>query len=182
MKSNSSTVRNFLDYDLLYALNRRHSDTPYPIDPFMFVSSPEERLRPAPLPQQELDQTSTEFVVPALPPHVLNGTAQDTNNPKKPKLVPKSTFPEAHITYLCDKVAQMRTGSLPVLVDAIYQDLRVHKVKKNAIEAKIREVCSKDARGAIWAIKSDQSSVRFITSSTTLTFIEINLQPVNIEV
>jgi hypothetical protein len=86
---------------------------------------------------------SSTFAVPALPPHV----AAD----KKPKLVPKSPFPDAYIAFLCARVAELRTGSLPVLVDAVYQDLRAHKVKKNAIEAKIREICAKDA--GRWAVR-----------------------------
>ena len=50
----------------------------------------------------------------------------------------------------------MNTGSLPLLVDAVYQDLKAHKVKKNAIEAKIREVCvkSKGAGGAVWTLSN----------------------------
>ena len=44
------------------------------------------------------------------------------------------------------------------MVDAVYQALKVHKVKKNAIEAKIREVCAKSKVGGgagVWCVRGD---------------------------
>ncbi|KZV69641.1 hypothetical protein PENSPDRAFT_735220 [Peniophora sp. CONT] len=148
------------------------NDAPSPLDPFTFVSQPISATKHAPAPAltttapavvpssaaQPIPGTSTiQFAVPALPPHVsATATATDPTTPKKPKPTPKSAFPDTHLSYLQTKVSQMNTGSLPLLVDAVYQDLKVHKVKKNAIEAKIREVCAKSkGGGAVWALKAD---------------------------
>ncbi|KAI0035984.1 hypothetical protein K488DRAFT_82595 [Vararia minispora EC-137] len=141
------------------------NDTPYPVDPFTFVSAPIEHTKPVAAPAQSTNQSAqsssnfSNFAIPVLPAHVAAGAPVSDPSLKapKPKITPKSTFPDAYLTYLCEKVAQMHTGSLPVLVDAVYQDLRSHKVKKNAIEAKIREICAKDARGAVWAVKADHA-------------------------
>ena len=48
----------------------------------------------------------------------------------------------------------MSTTSLISLVEALYLDLKTHGVKKNAIEAKIRETCVKGQRH-IWSVKTD---------------------------
>lgn len=48
----------------------------------------------------------------------------------------------------------MGTSSLIALVEALHLDLKTHKVKKNAIEAKIREICVKDQRH-IWSVKAN---------------------------
>lgn len=48
----------------------------------------------------------------------------------------------------------MGTTSLIALVEALHIDLKTHGVKKNAIEAKIREVCVKGQRH-IWSLKAD---------------------------
>lgn len=69
-------------------------------------------------------------------------------------MIPKNPFPEAHLPFLKEKVAGMGTTSLIALVEALHLDLKVHRVKKNAIEAKIREICIKDQRH-IWSVKAD---------------------------
>jgi chromatin assembly factor 1 subunit A len=48
----------------------------------------------------------------------------------------------------------MGTSSLIALVEALHLDLKTHSVKKNAIEAKIREICVKDQRH-IWSLRVD---------------------------
>jgi len=48
----------------------------------------------------------------------------------------------------------MGTTSLTAPVEALHLDLKVHSVKKNAIEAKVREICIKDQRH-IWLLKAD---------------------------
>jgi chromatin assembly factor 1 subunit A len=48
----------------------------------------------------------------------------------------------------------MGTSSLIALVEALHLDLKDHRVKKNAIEAKLREICVKDQRH-IWSVKAD---------------------------
>ncbi|KAI0312729.1 hypothetical protein OF83DRAFT_1176353 [Amylostereum chailletii] len=150
------------------------NDTPYPIDPFTFVSMPMDRVKPEPA-QVSSSHSAVQFVVPALPAHLSNPNHSSPGGPtlppsgtaqvaKRPKIMPKSSFPEAHIPYLHQKVAGMNTSSLPVLVDAVYQGLRVHKVKKNAIEAKIREICVKGDRH-VWTVKADEID-RFAKTQT----------------
>jgi len=51
----------------------------------------------------------------------------------------------------------MGTSSLIALVEALHLDLKTHRVKKNAIEAKIREICVKDQRH-IWSLRVDIES------------------------
>jgi hypothetical protein len=41
-------------------------------------------------------------------------------------------------------------------VESVYQELRAHKVKKNAIEAKVREVAEKSKEKKIWVISEGQ--------------------------
>jgi chromatin assembly factor 1 subunit A len=48
----------------------------------------------------------------------------------------------------------MGTSSLIALVEALHLDLKNHRVKKNAIEAKLKEICVKDQRH-IWSVKAD---------------------------
>jgi chromatin assembly factor 1 subunit A len=104
--------------------------------------------------------------MPALPPHLLNSNppaSESTSSnsascqqpqAKRPRAAPKNPFPDAHIPFLKEKVASMGTSSLIALVEALHLDLKTHKVKKNAIEAKIREICVKDQRH-IWSVKAN---------------------------
>jgi len=69
-------------------------------------------------------------------------------------MAPKNPFPDSHLPFLKEKVASLGTTSLIALVEALHLDLKTHRVKKNAIEAKIREICVKDERH-IWSLKAD---------------------------
>jgi chromatin assembly factor 1 subunit A len=105
--------------------------------------------------------------MPALPPHVLNSNTPSPDaaspNPvngqqsqsKRSRTTPKNPFPDAHLPFLKEKVASMGTNSLIALVEALHLDLKAHRVKKNAIEAKIREICVKDQRH-VWSLKADE--------------------------
>jgi chromatin assembly factor 1 subunit A len=143
-------------------------DTPYPIDPFTFVSAPV-GARSAPGPSTASSSGTKhqpQFVVPALPPHVLNSNTPSSEQAasnsvngqqlqaKRPRTAPKNPFPDAHLPFLKEKVANMSTNSLIALVEALHLDLKNHRVKKNAIEAKLREICVKDQRH-IWSVKAD---------------------------
>lgn len=44
-------------------------------------------------------------------------------------------------------------ASFVLLVETIYQELKAHKVKKIAIEAKIREVGEKCKEKKVWVVK-----------------------------
>jgi chromatin assembly factor 1 subunit A len=107
------------------------------------------------------------FVVPALPPRFVAANAATTmdnfssnsplghaNIPKKPPTVPKSVFPEAHMQFLLNRITQLQASSINALVESIYLDLREYKVKKIAIEAKVKEVGEKCKVKKVWVIKS----------------------------
>jgi chromatin assembly factor 1 subunit A len=108
----------------------------------------------------------TVFAVPALPPRLVaanpatNGNDSSSNSPlgnanipKKPPAVPKSVFPEAHVQFLLQKITQLQASSINALVESIYLELREHKVKKIAIEAKVKEVGEKCKEKKVWVIK-----------------------------
>ncbi|KAL5533009.1 hypothetical protein ACEPAF_4783 [Sanghuangporus sanghuang] len=150
------------------------NDTPFPIDPFTFVSTP--------VIIGKLALSKQGFVVPTLPPHVQNTSsnvnsmgvtvptcsaqaviAQSSIAPmatvptpvKRASIQPKNPFPTALIPYFADKVASLNSGNLTWLVESLYQDLRPHRVKKNAIEAKVREDCEKCPVRKVWIVKED---------------------------
>ncbi|KIK97080.1 hypothetical protein PAXRUDRAFT_825292 [Paxillus rubicundulus Ve08.2h10] len=127
------------------------NDSPYPIDPFTFVSVAAEERRDV--------KADPAFLVPSLPAKALsNAGPEDTLVPATMKRTgtastPKTPFPDAHIRTLLTKITDLATPSLTFLVESIYQDLRIHKVKKNAIEAKVREVGEKSKDKKIWVVK-----------------------------
>ncbi|KAH8117500.1 hypothetical protein DFH11DRAFT_1575389 [Phellopilus nigrolimitatus] len=137
------------------------NDTPFPIDPFTFISTPvvpEGSALPKPV-----------FVVPALPAHVqtsssgLNANAfAVANHPAASVPIsgclpppPKTPFPDVLLPSLADKIAALTSANLPWLVESLYQDFKAHKVKKNAIEAKVREVGEKCPIKKVWVVKED---------------------------
>ncbi|KAJ6455746.1 hypothetical protein C8R45DRAFT_1222363 [Mycena sanguinolenta] len=137
-----------------FLFNKLVLDTPFPIDPFTFVSQSTENVhRPS---------KKDAFAVPSLPDRLVGaGPAQPDQPslqpvaaaPKRTAATPKTVFPEEHLAHLFDKITTAATASLPILVDLIYQDLRNHKVKKNSIEAKIREVAEKCKMKKVWIVK-----------------------------
>ncbi|KAJ7046609.1 chromatin assembly factor 1 subunit A-domain-containing protein [Mycena alexandri] len=130
------------------------NDTPFPIDPFTFVSECGDTTR-----------TSKQdgFAVPSLPDRLVaaNPTQPDTSpvpSPaptKRAALAPKTVFPDIHLTHLLNKITTSSTASLPILIDTIYQDLKDQKVKKNSIEAKVREVAEKCKVKKVWIVKEN---------------------------
>jgi chromatin assembly factor 1 subunit A len=138
-------------------------DTPYGVDPFTFVSTVVEDAKAA---KQAAAVPDGAFAIPAIPDHVLDGsrpvptstssppTADDPAKPRGgPK--PKSTFPEALVPTLLAKIRELSTGSFVLIVEAVYQDLKAQKVKKNSLEAKIREVSEKTGSPKVWTVKPD---------------------------
>ena len=145
------------------------SDTPMCIDPFTFVSTCLEDYK------ESLKSTAPStnnpgapaFVVPSLPPRLANNTdgagvgvvdlsnspSNGTLAPKKPPLAPKIPFPEAHMHLLLSKIMQLQASSITTLVEAIHLELREHSVRKNAIEAKIKEVGEKCKEKKVWIVK-----------------------------
>jgi len=55
--------------------------------------------------------------------------------------------------FLLHKITQLQASSLNALVESIYLELREHKVKKVAIEAKVKEVGEKCKEKKVWVIK-----------------------------
>ncbi|KAJ6546512.1 chromatin assembly factor 1 subunit A-domain-containing protein [Mycena vulgaris] len=132
------------------------NDTPLPIDPFTFVSQYGETRRTS---------KKDGFAVPTLPDRLIASTPvyqPDASSlpsvppvAKRAVVAPKTVFPEVHLSHLLAKIATTQTASLPILIDTIYQDLRDHKVKKNSIEAKVREVAEKCKIKRVWVVKED---------------------------
>lgn len=128
------------------------TDTPYPIDPFTFASVPiEESQRPNP---------QAKFAVPSLPNRLSGNSAAESaaaapvpaNKRTTAASTPKTTFPDAHVPLLLDKITSLATTNLTFIVESVYQELRAHKVKKNAVEAKVREVAEKSKEKKIWVV------------------------------
>lgn len=100
-------------------------------------------------------QVNPSFAVPSLPGTVqpLAGTAGPSVFKRTANSVPKTNFPEAHLGTLLTKITELATPSLAFLVESVYQDLRTHKIKKNAIEAKVREIGEKSKDKKVWIVK-----------------------------
>ncbi|KAL1717346.1 chromatin assembly factor 1 subunit A-domain-containing protein [Schizophyllum commune] len=142
------------------------NDTPFPIDPFTYVSTAVEDMKRSrmPAPAPAASTSSGPFLVPPLPDHVkaaattASGSAApapSSSNPAKAStLNPKNPFPDAHLPYLLSTIQTMQAKSVTALVEKIHADLQEHKVRKNAIEAKIREVAEKSAQGRVWVLKA----------------------------
>ncbi|RDB24271.1 hypothetical protein Hypma_008755 [Hypsizygus marmoreus] len=140
---------------------RMFNDSPFPIDPFTFVSTCLEDSQDHPKPAISNDGV---FAVPSLPDRLANvnsstvaGSAISSSSsppaPKKPAPAPKTPFPDAFLPVLLEKIASLKTGSINFLVEAIHRDLRDHKVKKNTIEAKVKEVGEKCKEKKFWVVK-----------------------------
>jgi chromatin assembly factor 1 subunit A len=107
------------------------------------------------------------FVVPSLPDRLAAsvpikvGISSTTGSPstsapsvpKQTTAAPKTPFPDIHLPILLDKVTSLQAASINFLVEAIHRELREHKIKKNAIEAKVREVGEKCKQRKFWVIK-----------------------------
>lgn len=124
------------------------SDASFPLDPFNYV---EPETKPVPNASKE-----PVFAVPHLPPRdsePINSSAVMATVMKKSVATPKTIFPEAHLPFLLDKVTALQSVSLNTLVEVVYQELRPHKIKKNAIEAKIRQIGEKCKERKYWVVK-----------------------------
>lgn len=93
----------------------------------------------------------------ALQPTLPGAAALQT---KRPLLQPKTSFPDAHVPFLITKIKELDTGNLTFIVESVYKELKnlpktvgVPNVKKNAIEAKVKEVGEKDKK--VWIVKPE---------------------------
>ncbi|KAF9050649.1 hypothetical protein BDZ89DRAFT_1107913 [Hymenopellis radicata] len=139
---------------------RLFNDTSLPIDPFNDVVAPAPSRRA----KAETRPNEAVFAVPPVPikadiSQMPASSSVASTTPisvtKRPAPVAKTVFPDTYLPTLIDKVASLQTGNLTFLVEAVHQDLRVHKVKKNAIEAKIKEVGEKCKQTKTWRLKPD---------------------------
>ncbi|KAI0374685.1 hypothetical protein BV20DRAFT_986430 [Pilatotrama ljubarskyi] len=159
------------------------NDTPFPIDPFTFVSQPVEQHSNGHHPQQT---TADGFVIPPLPPHIAKSTPSTpslpstssrptpasatsipsaTPTPKRTALAPKTPFPDAHLPHLLARIETLATSSLQCIVETVHRELLAQqaaagasagpKVKKNAIEAKVREVGEKCRERKVWVVRAE---------------------------
>lgn len=129
------------------------NDTPaMSIDPFTFVSTwNPERQRVA-----SSTATAAVSVTPATQRSKttpVGPVTQDTSVRKPTNASVKTSFPEAHLPFLYEKIGSSKAASLVFLVESIYQELKPHGVKKNAIEAKVREVGEKCKINRVWVVK-----------------------------
>ncbi|KZT11534.1 uncharacterized protein LAESUDRAFT_740995 [Laetiporus sulphureus 93-53] len=135
------------------------NDTPLSIDPFTFVSASMDE----PLATGKSNRAATEshFAVPALPSHVSGTDSSVTSSAgvsmvtKRAAIAPRTSFPEAHLPLLLTRISTLSTSSLAYIVETVHQELREQRVKKNAIEAKVREVGEKCKTQKIWVVKPD---------------------------
>ncbi|KAG1891349.1 hypothetical protein F4604DRAFT_409243 [Suillus subluteus] len=134
------------------------NDTSYPIDPFTFVAKTAE--------ESQQPNYESKFAVPSLPNRLSgnSGAAESSsaaaqalvNKRATPASTPKTTFPDAHVPLLISKITTLATTNLTFIVESVHQELRAHKVKKNAIEAKVREMAEKSKEKKIWVIREGQ--------------------------
>ncbi|KAI0747928.1 chromatin assembly factor 1 subunit A-domain-containing protein [Daedaleopsis nitida] len=144
------------------------NDTSHPIDPFRFVSQPVEQQIHASGSGQSHSHTADGFAIPALPPHLTkssshpsaltpsSSTSSDASPApiaKRPAPAPRNPFPEAHLPHLLARINELATSSLQGIVETVHRELQAHKVKKNAIEAKVREVGEKCKEKKVWVVK-----------------------------
>ena len=87
-----------------------------------------------------------------------------STTPKRPPPPPRTAFPEAYLPLLYGKIDTLATSSLAFIVETLHQELKEHKIKKNSIEAKIREVAEKCKEKKVWVIKPDIKSSLCATS------------------
>ncbi|KIJ44138.1 hypothetical protein M422DRAFT_252636 [Sphaerobolus stellatus SS14] len=128
------------------------NDTTFPIDPFAYV------LPPVGPDIGNTTKNETVFAVPALPARVadFSSTTEESKAKRKgvnPAPPPKTSFPDAHVPLLLDKIRTSSTFSFVVLLDLIFQDMKTLGIKKNALEVKIREVAEKNKAKKNWVVK-----------------------------
>lgn len=155
---NGECFADHLKQHFSYVVNK---DTPFPIDPFTFVSEPtvlEKTNNPT------TEDSAGSFAMPALPERFLPKAAPSNDDlvvkRKAPSSAPspKTSFPDEHVPLLLQKVNASTTSSFVVLLDSIFQDLKLFGIKKNALEVKLREVSEKDKAKKAWVVK-DQAWV-----------------------
>ncbi|KII89048.1 hypothetical protein PLICRDRAFT_53535 [Plicaturopsis crispa FD-325 SS-3] len=143
------------------------NDTPFPIDPFTFVSTVLEDCKHKSAPSA----APSKFAVPPVPERVAQNISNQAqplappngaSGPIKPRAsvpAPKTTFPAAHLPLLLEKITTLATGNITFIIETVYAELQRIRapdekaVKKNAVEAKVREVGMKCKDRKVWVVK-----------------------------
>lgn len=160
------------------------TDSPFGLDPFSFVSTCIEDSRASavsshtttiphvpPASDASAPRQTSEFAVPAVPPHILVSKAQATvNDPSslplttgKPKTaagaskkMPAFTLPDSLFASFLRSI-NGSTQSKPVLIDELYKKYKAmpnaDSLKKGAVEGKLAEVAFKEKK--VWKIKPE---------------------------
>ena len=68
-------------------------------------------------------------------------------------------MPDAYLPDLLTKV-HGSSLTLPVLIDSIYQELKVNKVKKYQVEGAIKALAEKDKATKKWYIRGDEPWIK----------------------
>ncbi|KAF9009375.1 chromatin assembly factor 1 subunit A-domain-containing protein [Cyathus striatus] len=133
------------------------NDTKFPINPFKFVSTCLEDKRASERSAASSSQKEEVFAVPSLPERLISGSSTpiigNTTPPSKPASARIPPFPDAHLPFLVKRIAELQASSFMLLVEALYQELKSHKVKKKAIEAKVREIGERCKEKKVWIVK-----------------------------
>lgn len=119
------------------------------------------RQRHKPISSSGQTKTTDGFVIPALPDHIKLGDGSTSANSTTPankrgssQPVPKTTIPDS---LLPEFVAMVHgsTSNRPVLVDEVYQALKDRGAKKNAVEAKFKEIAVKEKGTKKWIVSEE---------------------------
>ena len=152
------------DYAMMLSLLliQRLSDTPCPIDPFTFISELQQRHKP--ISSSGQIKTADGFVIPALPDRLKLNDASTSANSTAPakkrssgtssQLAPKTTIPDSLLPEFITKV-HGSTSTRAVLIDEVYQALKDRGVKKNAVEAKFKEISVKEKGTKKWVVSEE---------------------------
>lgn len=152
------------------------TDTPFPINPFTFVST---EIEDAEIARAKPTKTTDGFVIPSLPPYIAASSNAVSSSspalstpPKRPPPAPKTAFPDAHLPTLFNQINKLATSNLSYIVETLHQELKEHKVKKNSIEAKVREVAEKCKERKVWILKAQAQACNVASAQDeTIVFV-----------
>ncbi|KZT59825.1 hypothetical protein CALCODRAFT_515915 [Calocera cornea HHB12733] len=126
------------------------NDAPFPLDPFAFVAPPmkPEGAASAAAGEQKIPPTGEQQPHPE---SSASATAAAESAAKSKGAVPppKHPFPEQHLAALLQAI-EGSTKPRPVLLEDLFSSFKHLGVKKNAIDAKLKEVCVKEKK--VWKV------------------------------
>jgi len=112
----------------------------------------------------EQSKTADGFAIPALPDRLTSNDGPTSANGTAPtkkrgagtssQQVPRTTIPDSLLPEFVAKV-HGSTSTRAVLIDEIYQTLKDRGAKKNAVEAKFKEIAMKDKGTKRWVVSEE---------------------------